>query len=377
MLKLMTAPPPQIPALTGLRFVAALMVMFGHTMGFYSGFGQIAYNALSGFANMGMSLFFVLSGFVITYNYPTLGSLRADELKRFAVARVARIYPLYLAVLALNVAIWTAGNVTPVGLLAHLTLTQDWFMHTVNGVPLISQFQNAHVAWSISAEWFCYLLFPAICLLLARTPRPLLAAVTVWLVLATFMYWIHGARPEGGKFIEWLGYYSPYARLGEFVIGCLTCLLSARLPAPGRGERRFVAPLLVSAAVAWLAIADEWFATPGGILSTYRWVAGYTPGAAVLIFCCARYGGSWLGDRWMVAAGDASYSFYMLHTLVTVAFMRWMPQPTDDPLLASAVIVAAIALNLAISLLIFRAFERPARNLVRRAFGLRRVAATS
>jgi peptidoglycan/LPS O-acetylase OafA/YrhL len=134
------------------------MVMFGHTMGhFYSGFDHsgIAYTALSNLAQMGMSLFFVLSGFVISYNYASIGSLRTAELKRFAVARVARIYPAYIAVLLFNNWMWSWNYVTPVGLAAHLTLTHDWFMDTVDGIPLISQFHNAEVTWSISAEWFC------------------------------------------------------------------------------------------------------------------------------------------------------------------------------------------------------------------------------
>ena len=371
-------PAPQIPALTSLRFVAALMVMFGHSLGlFYSGFSEGVYIPLVGFANMGMSLFFTLSGFVIAYNYGSLGSLKTDDLKRFAVARLARIYPLYLAVLALNVAIWGAGLVTPAGLIAHLSLTQAWFFHPVNGIALISQFRNAVVAWSISAEWFCYLLFPAICLALDRVSRPLLAIVLIWLGILGGMYWIHLARPEGGLFIEWLGYYSPYGRIAEFAIGCVLCRLVVSLPASNTTERNVAAPIIVILALAWLTVADEWFAQPGGLLSTFRWCGGYTPGVVALIFCCFRYGGSWLDNRWFGAAGDASYSFYLIHPIVLVGFMKLMPAPTTNGPLATATIAAAMSLNLAISLLIYRAFERPTRNLVRQAFGVRRVSPAS
>jgi peptidoglycan/LPS O-acetylase OafA/YrhL len=374
--------PPQIPALTSLRFVAALMVMFGHTMGhFYSGFDHsgLAYGVLSNLAQMGMSLFFVLSGFVISYNYASMGSLRSAELKRFAVARVARIYPAYIAVLLFNNWMWSWAYVTPIGLAAHLTLTQDWFMHTINDIPLISQFHNAQVTWSISAEWFCYLLFPFICIVLDRIGRPMFALVLIWFLIIAFMYWIGLAAPyyfsvdgqAGYKFIEWLGYYSPYVRLSEFLIGCLVFRIGVSLPPIRSTEQRLV-PLIALTAILWLGIADVWLNSPGSAISIYGWCGGYTPGAALLIFCCYRYGGSFLENRWLEMAGDASYSFYLIHTLVIVGFMRLMPSPTTNALLASVVIASAIAINLALSLIIYRMFERPARNMIRDVFGYKR-----
>jgi peptidoglycan/LPS O-acetylase OafA/YrhL len=377
--------PLHIPSLTSLRFVAALMVMFGHTMGhFYSGFGYagLPYTALSNLAQIGMSLFFVLSGFVISYNYASIGSLKTAELKRFAVARVARIYPAYIAVLLFNNWMWSWNYVTPVGFAAHLTLTQDWFMHTVNDIPIISQFHNAQVTWSISAEWFFYLLFPLICFALDRIRRPLLVLVATWLVLIAFMRWIGDAAPyyhsvsgqAGYKAIEWLGYYSPYVRLSEFLIGCLVFRIGVSLPAPGETERR-LAPLVALVAVLWLIVADVVLNIPGS-LSIYGWCGGYTPGAALLIFACHRYGGHFLENRWLEHAGDASYSFYLLHTIVILWFIRLMPAPTTNGLLASVVIVSAIIANLALSLIIYRIFERPARNVIRRAFGYRRAKPT-
>jgi peptidoglycan/LPS O-acetylase OafA/YrhL len=367
--------PRQIPALTSLRFIAALMVMFGHTMGhFYSGFDYagVTYAALSNLAQMGMSLFFVLSGFVISYNYTSLGSLRPAELKRFAVARVARIYPAYIAVLLFNNWVWSWNYVTPTGLLAHLTLTQDWFMDTVGGISLISQFHNAEVTWSISAEWFCYLLFPFICFALDRIRRPLLALVLTWFIIIAYMYGIglaaHRISQDDFKFVEWLGYYSPYIRLSEFLIGCFVFRIGAAMPAPSTGERRRIAPLIALGAIIWLGIAAVLLNSPGA-LSIYGWCGGYTLGAALLIFWCSRYGGSFLDNRWLEMAGNASYSFYLLHTLIVVGFIGLMPTPTNDGLLATAVIVSAIAANLVLSLISFRVFERPARDAIRYAFG--------
>ena len=86
-----------LPALDGLRFMAAMLVAGGHYASIFSqGSPPVMVTTLAG---LGMTLFFVLSGFVIHYNYcgtiPKAGGLRA-----FAVARFARLYPLYIALLS-------------------------------------------------------------------------------------------------------------------------------------------------------------------------------------------------------------------------------------------------------------------------------------
>src|SRR5437016_5848677 len=93
---------PQIPALTGLRFFAAFFILFAHAADWLAQFQdtnirrQFAVTAL-----YGMPLFFVLSGFVIHYNYAKLftsrGTVRATC--EFAAARFARLFPLYFFLL--------------------------------------------------------------------------------------------------------------------------------------------------------------------------------------------------------------------------------------------------------------------------------------
>src|SRR5262245_42142298 len=95
-----TISPTKLPALTGLRYVAALTVLLAHT-------GQVlppnckTYTSLvTHLAFIGMPLFFVLSRCVMTHNY--LESFRTDGwrgVRPFYVARIARIYPLYLIIL--------------------------------------------------------------------------------------------------------------------------------------------------------------------------------------------------------------------------------------------------------------------------------------
>src|SRR5580658_7765835 len=93
---------PPIPSLTGIRAVAALCVVVSHGLTFMPAFPAgpppVWYTELGSLSAVGMSLFFVLSGFVIHYNYSHFITRdRGRGLWNFFVARFARLYPLYIA----------------------------------------------------------------------------------------------------------------------------------------------------------------------------------------------------------------------------------------------------------------------------------------
>ena len=108
-----------------------------------------------------MTLFFVLSGFVIHYNYgASVGSLHARAVYSFAIARFARLYPLFFLCVAISVAIPrdpspSLGTTLPF----YLTMTHDWSPQVVGSGFLGDVF--APGSWSISAEVFLYLMYIA------------------------------------------------------------------------------------------------------------------------------------------------------------------------------------------------------------------------
>src|ERR1700691_5233202 len=105
MLSLHSRPP--IPALTGLRFFAAFFILWQHSIRWIAQFQNTdVYSSFGFFGVPGMSLFFVLSGFVIHYNYRDLFLRRgmARALCEFVAARFARLYPLYVAFLLIAIA---------------------------------------------------------------------------------------------------------------------------------------------------------------------------------------------------------------------------------------------------------------------------------
>src|SRR6476661_1182191 len=89
-----------LPALTGVRFFAAFyVVLFHFTLWYFAAAPQWVRNIVSS-GYVGVDLFFVLSGFVLTYTYLVPGASHVPR-REFWVARIARIYPMYLVALAL------------------------------------------------------------------------------------------------------------------------------------------------------------------------------------------------------------------------------------------------------------------------------------
>ena len=148
--------PQKLDALTSLRFFAAAMIVVAHAHPLFGSLG-IANAAPLG---QGVSFFFVLSGFILAYNYPELEGRKA--VRRFWLARFARVWPLHAVMLLLWIALifnfdrhsYFPGVEGLARLGANLLLLQAW-------VPLsLWSLSFNGVAWSLSAEFFFYAVFP-------------------------------------------------------------------------------------------------------------------------------------------------------------------------------------------------------------------------
>ncbi|NHA01746.1 acyltransferase family protein [Nocardioides sp. W3-2-3] len=161
------APPKgEILSLTGLRAVAALAVVVHHTGLPPSAPEWAAKIAQCGF--IGVPLFFMLSGFVLAYNYPTLSPRSGwRKVVRFWVARIARVMPLYWVVL-----IWAIcmrefrGIPQDSSLPLHFLGLQTWS----GDLSVGAQMYNAP-GWSICVELFLYALFPFLVPVVAMAAR--------------------------------------------------------------------------------------------------------------------------------------------------------------------------------------------------------------
>ena len=171
---------PALPALSGLRTILAVNVMFFHFTPPHPAFlSPVIDNAY-----VFVGFFFLISGFVLAYNYadrPTLSK------RAFYLARLSRVYPVYLLVLLLSIPFlwqeWPAHSPADFwrGLLLTPFALQAWS-------PTLATFWNT-VGWTVPAEFLLYAMFPFLLLLIKRkshwlsTPRSLILAIlTLWVV---------------------------------------------------------------------------------------------------------------------------------------------------------------------------------------------------
>jgi peptidoglycan/LPS O-acetylase OafA/YrhL len=207
-------------SLTSLRFFAALLVFLWHThlWGNHLDRYQLGY--------AGVSFFYMLSGFVLTYAYYkriTIGKFTA--IKSYYIARIAKIYPVHLLTFAL--AIPLAFYVV------HASGVAEFLKQAVANVFLVQSFSphipyyfafNA-VSWSISDELFFYLLMPVFIFIAFRLRNKLSIGK---LVLSMLVIWIAMVALLTGKVAvldQWAYYVLPLIRLPDFVLGILLCLV--------------------------------------------------------------------------------------------------------------------------------------------------------
>ena len=408
--------PDEVPGLTGLRFLAAFSVLFAHGTGVllqgHDYPGSVAYwcSQASGF---GMTLFFVLSGFVIHYNYAVLvtaGRLRG--LAAYLWARFARLYPLYLLTLLgyvlvsrKHVDFWFGDPVPFHDVLRALPYflfsLQSWFYVPIGDTTLVYAVGGStSVTWSISTEWFFYFTFPLVALLVLRSRSPrrtvalVLAWCVLWIALTTSLFdrapdinaWalerygpiaeMHQPRDEFAaqdSYVFWLLSFSPYFRMGEFVLGSLIAQLYMQLRdrKVGALENALGTAALIVAFVSVFVIGYFEFSPDVGTNVFRKMYMNFAlaPSAALLIFCAARYRNvlsRLLTSRPALLLGDASYSIYLTHFLVLmVDFMLFGAPAQRGTAFNVAVLSATIVSTLVLSIALYAYYEAPARKWLR------------
>jgi peptidoglycan/LPS O-acetylase OafA/YrhL len=341
----------RVDALTGVRALSALAVFLYHAGLFPWGY-------------TGVDLFFCLSGFVLTLNYASaFPSLTAARYLSFLRARLARVWPLHAFTFLLAVPYYfaTGGGwdwKLPVKALINLTL-----VHSVSprGVWLFNQ-----VSWSLSNEWLFYAAFPFLCAyLLPRlaSHRWLMATVAALALLTgvTIAVVTLGSLPAVRTgWGAYLLYYCPAFRVLEFLTGCLfgkLFLLNQGQQAPAAA--RLVVP---SALLAVLAVGAVHGNSDAPLLLTAVYAAPFS----VFIYVLARSTPSgltrFLGGRAMVALGEWSFAFYMLHWLV-LRYYELASFPAAPALLVPATLLASLLL----AALSYRWVEVPFRKRIRRS----------
>lgn len=154
--------PRHLISLTRLRFFAAIWVVFYHWRAPWE-FDVDSVTQFLAMGRFGVDLFFILSGFVLAHVYLNARETGRFDFTRFLVARFARIWPLHMAVILFLVLVWFMAEMLAVPFEAERFAIEDLpanilMVHAWGFAPDPSW--NGP-SWSISAEWFAYLAFPA------------------------------------------------------------------------------------------------------------------------------------------------------------------------------------------------------------------------
>jgi peptidoglycan/LPS O-acetylase OafA/YrhL len=302
----------EILPLTGLRFVAALYVFAFHIHIRWpmAENGSYVANFLNEGA-VGMSLFFMLSGYILAYTYAE----KNTSALMFYRNRFARIYPIY-AVAALLTLPWLFQNpfsntfsvvVLQAGVLvtADALMIQAWF-------PQLWAFWNNAASWSLSTEMFFYALFPLLLPAAALLNKAwlilVMAAVYVLSELPGLTYLVFQPRPTYGLQIF---YAMPIFRLPEFAMGMLVYFASRRVR--DSGLIRIAAPMALLMLVAYLGTVGSEIP----IFVPNNWIV--VPAVALLIAYLATCDSALarlLSTRPFVWSGKISYCFYSFQFFV-------------------------------------------------------------
>ncbi|WP_242078219.1 acyltransferase family protein [Brevundimonas diminuta] len=182
--------PDVLDPLSSVRFFLALGVVLFHFQLYWTLPAESA--GLLNRARLGVDVFFILSGFILTHVY--LQGEGAPDYKRFLAARLARIYPAHLFILVAMLGLvliapmvgvgLEPGRFNPADFAGTLLLVQAW-------LPRETMALWNGPAWSLSAEWFAYLAFPvyaAVALRLRSRPWVLIALASLLFVALDAFY---------------------------------------------------------------------------------------------------------------------------------------------------------------------------------------------
>lgn len=317
-------------------------------------FGTVPLKGIADIGYLGVDLFFVLSGFILVWNYQSklVDGVSLRSFATFIGLRLARIYPVHFAVMVVLACAVTVAHGAGVQLGANAWSVRDFVLnilliHAWNTTDALSWNTPS---WSISAEWFAYLLFPFMPRLLARAPglTAPLALVLAPIALGWFVY-----EHLGQSTID-LTFDGALVRVAvAFVLG--VALGRARISAT-YGRVAADAACVVSVA----GLMGVAYGNAPDVLAL--------PCFGILVYALSLEGGMLarlLGHRALVYGGLISYSWYMIHALVLMAEDRFavaLGVRAWSPAMRSAFVAQEVAVMALLAGLLYRFVEEPARR---------------
>lgn len=370
----------EIQSLTGLRGVAALLVVIAHYWSWTKVTSQGALPDLpwAGAADIGMAIFFTLSGYVIalSYSHWDWRDRPAFNLIRLFFYRFARLYPAYFLFVLIAILTWPdiqdlSDPAAQSYVLPHLLLWQSW-MPVKYGGDLVSN-AHFHVSWSLSVECALYLAFGLGAIVVALLPAwrfrtfvlSVACFVAVWLLVEAAWSYRQTLMPAGwsdGDWYLWLFHFSPYTVALQFILGVVAYRASL-LPLPST-VTRFASEigLIGLVTVQGLAIAGRLNhsndALPAAIATVGLLIGARSDSIANRL----------LSGRAIVYVGMISYSLYLFHPIIPPLALHGRSfdvYSTQAATFHAVNFVSSIGLAIIFATGVYRLIEVPGRRWIR------------
>lgn len=335
--------------LDALRALGANLVIVAHVLALY--FGVKRYP----FGSLGVTIFFLLSGFLIMQSALARSTRPGSHLPAFLADRTARILTPYvpaLIVIALINLPLIEGSYskdgTNTGLLAflgNLALLQDHslfqFLDLV-GIELpwrIRPYNSAEPFWTVAIEMWIYVAVGLFFFCLVKRER-LRRAWLVALALVSFPVVVWNAAAGGGKSLSLI-----------WLVGALIGLVFYRWRASGYANAGTISLTMVSfGSIALVGRIGKVGFSPYD-LQTATLIAIVLFGVLPYLLTLTTFSSRW--KRWLELAASYSYSLYLLHNTILIAVLESLP--IEDMRLRAAV---AVVLAHVFSYLLYLGFER-------------------
>lgn len=350
-----------IKPLTSLRFFFALMVFVSH-IGFVRAddplFGWV-YEHIFREGYIGVSFFFILSGFILAFNYKQKMIRREVSTHQFWVARFARIYPLFFLTVLLAIPLSLHEFISDAGSWSWRLFCNFSLIHAFFPFPEYFFSFNAP-SWSISDEAFFYLMFPLIIYGMTRMTRRISCWIYIALIPLAMLIvpalWQHP-----------LFYINPVFRLADFLLGIMLFERFEKQKDVSLFRSFKMATMLEFGAVFLFLLFFVWHQFVGDVwrYSFYYWI----PMSAIIYVFAFQKGALSRVLSWplLVLGGEISFGFYLLHQLGMRYFTYFNSR---FPMLSNEYLIMALVLcgTLVASYLSHRFVEKPCNRYIKLRF---------
>ena len=331
-----------IKSLNGLRVIATLAIFIHHYVHYI--LPSINYDLVN-YAFGFITLFFLLSGFVMMYNYKNKIENNLFNYKTYIVKKLVKFYPLYIFTLVLSIVV---KPLPELGLEFFKILFANLFLIQAF-IPIVTyNYTFNFVSWFISALLFCYLLFPFVAKFLIHLNFKSIKMALILISLIFLVDLVITGRVNPAQDLNMVIYHSPITHFVEFLIGMLVFLIY--------DQRKYIYSLnkftwTILELVALRSVFLYAYFIPL-IKEQYKWSILFLPSMVLLlvIFSLERgYASKFFSLSIFQRFSAISYEFYMIHGLVILYFLKLIEGITLTPL-ALFTIIFLLTLTLSIIL---------------------------